>query len=71
MLLWCYYWYGEHQSRLPRQMLPLIQLNVVAITAISLTDSHYLLTITIITILIILLLIMIIVIDKREARCRS
>ena len=52
-------------------MLPLIQLNVVASTAISLTESHYLLTITIITILIILLLIMIIVIDKREARCRS
>ena len=59
-------------------MLPLIQLNMVAITAISLTDSHYLLitiiiiTIIIITIIIILLIIiMIIVIDKREGRCRS
>ena len=71
---WCYYWYGEHQSRLPRQILPLIQLNMrspLGITAISLADSQFLLTITIITILIILLLIMIIVIDKREGRCRS
>ena len=45
--------------------------HAVAITAISLADSQFLLTIAIITILIILLLIMIIVIDKREGRCRS